>query len=558
MAESENHAHNGSGPFRRYSPPSSQGSGEAGRPGAGSSLPKYPTPDRAGLRQRWTGGQRRSHPSESFGSTTMAAMGAAPSTGCSAFSVPVGSTGFVAAGFPWETGSPSARPPAVPQPSVIVTGPPQANPAGGQGPTRRSQPQPTANRRATNPTNKVTPLRQRPVWSTPPDIGDAPAKSSQLPSNRRSPARRRPTRNAPRPVLYGLRLLICGVGLAAIAGTLLSVLNPDQSGTTADTPPPRDVALPSTNLGNQRRVSTADAPLPLADELTYLENTLLELEALAPGLTQATFAIDIDTGNYVDVNGAGAIAAASTIKLPILVAFLDAVDTGQLTLEQGLVLQEEQIVGGSGDLQIEAPGTRFTALEVATRMMTQSDNTATQMMIDLLGGNQSLNQQFQDWGLTATVLRNPLPDLEGTNTTSAQDLVRIMALVEQGDLLTLRSRDRLLGIMQRTYSRDLIPGGVADDEALVFNKTGDIGTLLGDVALVDAPNGKRYILATLIQRPHNDGRASELIRRISEVIHGEMNQPVAPVGGAVAPEAVPTEGPAEADPIDEGTEVPQG
>ncbi|NJN22108.1 MAG: serine hydrolase [Leptolyngbya sp. RL_3_1] len=553
MAESDNHAHNGSGPFRRYSPPSS-GNGETGRPG--SSLPRYPQPDGTGLNR--AGPAAQASPNRANRSarrrwrqwvqpqTPVAQPSASPAT------APVSSP-VVPQGKPA-----SPRPPSIPQPSVIVTGA-QPNPAGGRGPTGRAQPQPIVNR---SPANKVTPLRQRPVWSTPSGVNDAPTKLPQPPSQRRSPARRRPHRSAPRPILYGVRLLICGVGLAAIAGTLLSVLNPERSGTTADTPSPEEVAVPGTNLGNQRRLSTVDAPLPLADELTYLENTLLELEALAPGLAQATFALDLDTGNYVDVNGAGAIAAASTIKLPILVAFLDAVDNGQITLEQGIVLQEQQIVGGSGDLQTAAPGTRFTALEVATQMMTQSDNTATQMMIDLLGGNQSLNQQFQDWGLTATVLRNPLPDLEGTNTTSAQDLVRIMALVEQGDLLTLRSRDRLLGIMQRTYSRDLIPGGVADDEALVFNKTGDIGTLLGDVALVDAPNGKRYILATLIQRPHNDGRASELIRRISEVIHGEMNQPVAPVGGAVAPEtapAVPSEElPAEAEPIDEGAGVPQG
>ena len=108
----------------------------------------------------------------------------------------------------------------------------------------------------------------------------------------------------------------------------------------------------------------------------------------------------------------------------------------------------------------------------------------------------------------------------------------------------------------------MIPGGVADDQALIFNKTGDIGALLGDVALVDAPNGKRYILATLIERPHNDGRAGELIRRISEVIHGEMNQTVAPVGGDLPPETDPEapleDSPADAVPIDEGADVPQG
>lgn len=570
MAESGNHAHNGNGhgPFRRYTPPASN----HGNPGM-------------------TRGDHRPVPNSSLGSSGAGAAGLSPNSPPTRANrsarrrwrqwvqpqVPVKPDQA-----PNPTSPPRISPPpvrsstgakapvqAIPQPSPWVTGETQARRplSSGQGEAgprpqvaQAPQPHPPIHRQSSS---KVTPLRQPPVWSTPPGM-DGPNTPTQLPANRRPPTRRRKTRNTPRPVLNLVRLLICGVGLAAIAGTLLSVLNPAQPETGTLPPGTNGETTPAGNSDvlSQQRTSVATAPLPLADKLTYLENTLLELESLAPGLSQATFALDLDTGNYVDINGASAISAASTIKLPILVAFLKAVDAGQVTLAQGVVLREDLIVGGSGDIQVDEPGTRYTALDVATRMMTQSDNTATQMMIELLGGNQALNQQFQDWGLTATVLRNPLPDLEGTNTTSAQDLVRVMALLEEGELLTLRSRDRLLGIMQRTYSRDLIPGGVADDEALVFNKTGDIGALLGDVALVDAPNGKRYIVATLIERPHNDGRASELIRRIAELIHGEMNQPVAPIGGEVSPEPTseiaPEGTPLEDTPSGGGTEIPQG
>ncbi|MGD1906236.1 MAG: serine hydrolase [Leptolyngbyaceae cyanobacterium] len=554
MTESGNHANgNGHGPFRRYSPPSTQ-NGSAATGGqdirfSSSMPPSNSAANRSGsahtranrsARRRWR-------------------QWIQPQTPVS----PQGAPSHSPTPGPSSGPKPTVQP--IPRPSPIVTGNPQPPAAlrkdNAAYRPQAQPPQPPVNRQP--PTHKVTPLRQRPVWSTPADVGTAPIP--QAPGNRRPPTRRRPTRNTPRPVLNGVRLLICGIGLAAIAGTLLSVLNPEQQ----ETPPAPvvrrgDAPLTAGTPPNQRRGEAVTAPLPLTDKLTYLENTLLELESLAPGLSQATFALDLDTGNYVEINGAGAVAAASTIKLPILVAFLNAVDAGQITLEQGIVLREDLIVGGSGDMQVAELGTRYTALEVATQMMTQSDNTATQMMIELLGGNQAINQQFQDWGITSTVLRNALPDLEGTNTTSAQDLVRILALVEQGELLSLRSRDRLLGIMQRTYSRDLIPGGLGDEEALVFNKTGDIGTVLGDVALVDAPNGKRYILATLIERPHNDGRASELIRRIAELIHGEMNQPLAPVGGAVpepslenTPADIPGTSP-EASPNGTGTEIPQG
>lgn len=319
----------------------------------------------------------------------------------------------------------------------------------------------------------------------------------------------------PKPLIYGIRLLIIGLGVAAIAGTVLSVLTPTNqpfaNGTAAETQ--------STVTAE---AAAEDNVLPRTQELTELKTRLVELQELIPELAPSIYVFDLDTGNYVDISGTAAIPAASTIKLPILVAFFQAVDDGKITVDQAMAIQSSQIVGGSGDMQTQPPGTRYTALEVATQMIINSDNTATNMMIDLLGGATVLNQQFMDWGLSATVLNSPLPDLEGTNTTSTRDLVRMFAHLHQGEIVSLRSRDRMMNILQRTYNKNLLPTGV-EETTVTYNKTGDIGTVLGDVALMDLSNGKRYAIATLVQRPDNDGRARELIRRISQTVHQTMN-----------------------------------
>ncbi len=346
---------------------------------------------------------------------------------------------------------------------------------------------------------------------------------------------------APRSVLYLMRLLILGVGVAAIAGTLLAALSPAKQDASA--PEPLTAAQAPANSG--RGLATGRLPhqvtdLQLSSELTRFKAQVEQLITLTPGLTPSIFALDLDSGHYLDLEGDQALPAASTIKVPILVAFLQQVDGGALALNQTLALQETQVAGGSGTLANEAVGSEYSALEVASRMIINSDNTATNMIIDALGGVEVLNQKFAEWGLTATVLRNPLPDLEGTNTTSSRDLAMLMALVDQGGLLSPRSRDRLLSIMQRTANRSLIPTGIGNqDGTIVANKTGDIATLLGDVALVDTANGHRYALALLVQRPDNDGRASELIRRLTEITHSEINQPLSPVGRPPAPVAPP-------------------
>ncbi|ESA36758.1 beta-lactamase class a [Leptolyngbya sp. Heron Island J] len=322
----------------------------------------------------------------------------------------------------------------------------------------------------------------------------------------------------PLPLVYGIRLLIIGLGVAAIAGTVLSVLTPadDQVTNSSSTAAETQSAVTATATAN-------DDVLTPTQELESIKNSLVELQELIPELTPTIYMFDLDTGNYVDVAGNAEVAAASTIKLPILVAFFKAVDDGRITVDQTLAMQSSQIAGGSGDMQVQPPGTRYTALEVATQMIINSDNTATNMMIDLLGGAPELNQQFASWGLTMTVLRNPLPDLEGTNTTSAQDLVRMLAHLHKGEILSLRSRDRVMNILQRTYNKKLLPAGVSET-TVSYNKTGDIGSVLGDVALMDLANGKRYAIAALVQRPENDGRARELIRRISQTVYQTMSK----------------------------------
>ncbi len=377
--------------------------------------------------------------------------------------------------------------------------------------------------------NKVTPLQRSSAGTSSATYTTKGAKPRKLKP-------RRPTRKTPQPVLYGIRLLILGTGIAAIVGTVLSSLNSDNQAARTETtsPTPTETATRSSTDPD-----TLSQSLPLADELVSVETDLVALETMTPGLTQSVFFYDLDTGNYIDLNGTEPIAAASTVKVPILVAFLQAVDAGTVRLDEAVTLREDLLAGGSGDFQTQEIGSQFTALEAATAMIVNSDNTATNMVIELLGGLETLNQQFINWGLTATTLRNLLPDLDGTNTTSSADLVRVMTLVDQGDLLSRRSRDRLLSIMQRTYNRSLIPDGLADESALTYNKTGDIGTLLGDVALVDTVNGNRYLLSVLVDRPFNDGRANELVRRVAGRVHEEMNQPVSPVGSGFPSESSP-------------------
>ena len=325
------------------------------------------------------------------------------------------------------------------------------------------------------------------------------------------------------PLLYAARMLIFGIGLSALAGTLLSVWNP------ASEPGFRLVEKSSGQTQEQQDASRRQpfrlgvpTVLQLGQEITDLKAEFQSLTAKNSDIGPGVFLVDMDNGAYVDWNGTLAFSAASTIKLPILIAFLQDVDAGKIRLDEKLTMQSQHIAEGSGNMQYQPTGTKYAALEVAAKMIAISDNTATNMLIERLGGEADLNHRFKSWGLTVTQISNPLPDLEGTNTTSPRDLVHLMAMVNQGELLSLRSRDRAFDILQATKNNTLLPQGL-EAGASIAHKTGDIGTAIADAGIVDMPNGKRYLIAAIVKRPHNDPDAEELIRQISRTAYQFLN-----------------------------------
>ncbi len=317
--------------------------------------------------------------------------------------------------------------------------------------------------------------------------------------------------------LYLLRFIIAGVGLGTIAGTALHYVTQKQvlASSQIKTTPEKTKENPLENEFKN--------PLALTEELTTVKAQVQQLAAKTPQLQPQLFFFDLDTGNYLDLNGSVAIPAASTIKIPLLVAFFQDVDAGKIRLDEKITMSEKVKVGEAGTMQYQPVGSVFTVLETVTNMIVISDNTATNMILERLGGKDVVNQRFKEWGLEHTVINNILPDLEGTNMTSAKDLARVLALVNDGQLVSLKNRDRLLGIMEKTKTRTLLPQGLEQD-AIIAHKTGTLATILGDAGIIDTTNGKRYIGVAIVQRPKDDPAARTFIQEISRTVYHHFNQ----------------------------------
>jgi beta-lactamase class A len=322
-----------------------------------------------------------------------------------------------------------------------------------------------------------------------------------------------------RNILYALRLLIVGVGLGAIVGTVLSVLDPTTKLNPAN---PTDTTI-TPKLTQSTQSPGNGSGLVMSQEIPTLRASIQSIATANPSLTPGVFIADLDNGSYVDFNGGAMFSAASTIKIPIIVAFFQDVDAGKIRLDETMTTTKNAIATGSGDMQYKPAGTSYTALEVVTKMITISDNTATNMLIERLGGIETLNQRFRSWGLNTTTIRNILPDIEGTNTTTPKELANLMAVVTKGNLVSMQSRDRILDIMRRTVKDNLLPSGLGQG-ATIAHKTGEIGGILADAGLVDLTTGKRYIAAVMVQRPRNDASAEKLISSISRAAYQQFSE----------------------------------
>ncbi len=298
---------------------------------------------------------------------------------------------------------------------------------------------------------------------------------------------------------------------------------PTEGAPEVSLPPPIGGSRPPTS-GRPLPPSSGNvltANLPAGKEIAPLKSQLQSLINRYSDLSPGMFFIDVETGDYVNLGGDRVYAAASTIKLPILMAFFEAVDAGRINLDEKLTVTNASITGGSGTLQYYR-GAKITALSTATRMITISDNTATNMIISRLGGLGAVNARFRSWGLNNTYMKNYLGDFKGTNKTSAVDLVKASALVAKRKVMSESSRAKALDILNATENTKLLKAGLGSG-ANIAHKTGTLGVILGDAGIIEKPSGKLYLAGVFVRRPFNDLRGRYFIQEASRLSYNYFN-----------------------------------
>lgn len=119
-------------------------------------------------------------------------------------------------------------------------------------------------------------------------------------------------------------------------------------------------------------------------------------------------AVNLQTGEEVSWHAGDRYRTASTVKVAVMAAVMAKAEAGLFDLDRRVELRLADLVGGSGVLSVLRPGLQPTIADLLTLMIVISDNTATNLLIDLVGGVEALNEAVASLGFGQVVLAKRL------------------------------------------------------------------------------------------------------------------------------------------------------
>jgi beta-lactamase class A len=224
-------------------------------------------------------------------------------------------------------------------------------------------------------------------------------------------------------------------------------------------------------------------------------------------------------------------AMCSTFKLLLAGQVLERAAKG-VSLRTPLRFARSELVSYSpGTEKLVGPdGRGEQRLGLAARdAVVLSDNTAANLILKQIGGPAAFTAALRRTGDTVTRLDRIEPELnenapgDERDTTSPIAMAISAAAYVYGARLTPQYRQQLRGWMIESQTglkrirAGLPQGWIAGD------KTGSCGTVYNDVAFVETPGGKKYVVAIYLDRPTVEGdAASAVIADATRIIAADL------------------------------------
>jgi beta-lactamase class A len=252
--------------------------------------------------------------------------------------------------------------------------------------------------------------------------------------------------------------------------------------------------------------------------------------------TLGFYAKRLHDGFVLEYNASEVFPAASVVKVPILLEALRQVQVGTLKLETRIVLSAAEQVGGSGILMAFQPNLTPTLQDYLTLMIVVSDNTATNICLDAVGGRDAVNASLKDWGCSSTTVigklmltdeRKNADQLAGKRAEiSPIESAMLLEKLYKGEVLNPEMTKLALEILEAQQYTEILARYLPDGTKTA-TKSGQIIGVRNDVGIVLTE--RPYVLALCSkncsdERYHVDNEAVLALGQVSRLVFDAMEE----------------------------------
>jgi beta-lactamase class A len=248
------------------------------------------------------------------------------------------------------------------------------------------------------------------------------------------------------------------------------------------------------------------------------------------------FAKNLETGETYALNADERVRTASTIKIAVMVEAFARVAEGKSRWNDELVLTKEKKVGGSGILTELSDGLRLTLHDGVSLMMLVSDNTATNLVLDIVT-TDAVNARMESLGLkNIKILRkvfgggdskvglDPANKRFGLGFATAREMVMLLEKLERGEVISSAASKEMIELMKREQGRNAIGRSLAGIP--MASKYGALDQLRSAIGIIYGKRGRIAMAITCDDMPEVkwsvDNPGYLFMSRVSELLVSEL------------------------------------
>lgn len=274
-----------------------------------------------------------------------------------------------------------------------------------------------------------------------------------------------------------------------------------------------------------------------AQSQTTLDDQVKPIVASFKGKV-SLFAKNLDTGETYALNADERVRTASTIKIAVMIEAFARVAEGKAKWTDEVILTKEKKVSGSGILFELSDGLKLTLRDAVTLMMLVSDNTATNLVLDVLT-TDAVNARMESLGYKQIKImrkvgsggesaagKDPENKKYGLGMATPREMVLVMEKLERGEVVTPAVSKEMIELMKREQDRNAIGRSLWD--VPMASKYGALDRLRSAVGILYTKNGRIAMAISCDDMPEImwsvDNPAYLLMSRLSEVLVGGLGK----------------------------------